>query len=359
MSLPTPSILSRVTELIRARLAAALFDADDTYDVIINTPSGVSKARDTNSTRGDLNLFFYRFEPSGLFGDDAMHRRWHVRAYCMITAFSTAGTETIGEGSDAQEVPVTESEIDFRVLGEVLRHYHENPELSDNELGVYLRAILSPLSSDEINQIWSTQGDTAYRPSLLYEFTLIPIEPRQFQRAHAPLVAGGLSLDSRADMDARDEPLPPAGTTLSPVLDADDDDDDDDGWIPQIALLSATQEVVQTLSFALNAAPASVDIWIAGPANEQVNIVWQHSDRGTWRDIESPPPAATSIPEQTGAISQLRIDPQVDTSAVATVSANVPADAQARQYLLFAERNANGVPRRSNPLIVTIGDVWS
>ncbi len=355
MSLPAPSILSRVTELIRARLAAALFEVDDTYDVIINTPSGVAKARDTNSTRGDLNLFFYRFEPSGLFGDDGLHRRWHVRAYCMITAFSTAGTETIGEGPAAEEVPVTESEIDFRVLGEVLGHFHENPELNDDDLGIFLRAILSPLSSDEINQIWSTQGDTAYRPSLLYEFTLIPIEPRQFARAHAPLVAGGLSLDSRADMDARDDLVPPAGTTLSPMLETGDDDD----WVPQIALLSATQEVVQTLSFPLGGALASVDIWIAGPANEAVNIIWQHSEKGTWRDIDTPPPSAASIPEQTGDISQLQIDPQVDTTQVATVAADVPAGTQARQYLLFAERNDNGVLRRSNPLIVTIGDIWT
>jgi len=354
MAIPAPSILSNVTELVRGQLAAALFATDDAYDVTVDTPSGLMKTREANTSRGYLNLFFYRFEPSGLFGDDSLHNRWQVRSFCMITAFSVAGTESVGEGGNAEEVQVSESEIDLRVLGEVLRYFYESPELSDDNLGVYLRAILSPLSSDEINQIWSTQGDAAYRPSLLYEFTLIPVEPRRFNRPDAPVVAGGMSLDSHADMDAQNEPVPSAGIVFSPRLEVNLDDN----WVPQVALISAANEIVQTLSFAAGGAPASVSIWIAGPAGENIDIIWQQSVKGVWSDQDAPADARP-IPAQPGSIPQLQIDPQADVATVATLSINVPSGTEPLQYLLFVERNDNGTLRRSNPLIITIGDIWS
>ncbi len=354
MAIPAPSILSNVTELIRARLASALFTTDDTYDVTVDTPSSLMKTREANASRGYLNLFFYRFEPSGLFGDDALHNRWQVRTFCMITAFSAAGSETVGEGTNAVEVQVSESEIDFRVLGEVLRHFYESPEMNDDALGVYLRAILSPLSSDEINQIWSTQGDTTYRPSLLYEFTLIPIEPRRFVRPDAPLVAGGLSLDSRADLEARDDPVLPVGVIPSPQLEAGSDVN----WVPQVTLISATNEIVQTLSFPLAGAPASVPVWIAGPDGEDIDIIWQQSAKGVWVDLDGPRDTR-QIPAQSGSIGQLQIDPEADPGVVATLNVDLPPGTEPRQYLLFVERNDNGTLRRSNPLIITIGDIWS
>src|SRR6266496_496371 len=68
-------------------------------------------------------------------------------------------------------------------LGEAMRILHENPVIPNKYLTSELANAkwtvnvgLSPLNMDEISKIWSTFG-TPYRPSVMYEVSIIPIAP--------------------------------------------------------------------------------------------------------------------------------------------------------------------------------------
>src|SRR5262245_39841420 len=56
-----------------------------------------------------LNLFFYRFEPSGFDSDARPGDIWRIRMLCLITAFGVT-EEQVGAG-----------ENELRILGEVMR----------------------------------------------------------------------------------------------------------------------------------------------------------------------------------------------------------------------------------------------
>jgi Pvc16 N-terminal domain len=187
MGAPPTSFLSTVSEFARAALDKELFQKHgSTYRVTVDSPSGVQKLIEADgNTHGALNLFFYRFEPSGFFPQASANDRWHVRARCLMTAFSI--TETDG----ANIIPA--GEIDLRVLGSVMQYLHEHPVMVDDARGIHLEVVPGNLSSEEINQIWASQHNVAYRPSLLYEFALMPVEPV------VPAVSAGIVIEGGAN----------------------------------------------------------------------------------------------------------------------------------------------------------------
>src|SRR5688572_6826839 len=173
MALPTSS-LSRLCKSVSEFLETELEANSNSIRVMIGSPAEAAKIEDEHR----INLFFYLVEPNG-FGDVAPNEVWRVRLQCLITAFG------IAEGS------ISAGENDLRLLGEVLRTFHESPILPAFDLdglGVRLQALFIPLTLDQINHIWSTQGDVAYRPSIAYEMGLAPIPPSELALA-GPLVA--------------------------------------------------------------------------------------------------------------------------------------------------------------------------
>ncbi len=90
------------------------------------------------------------------------------------------------------------------MLGEVIRIFREQPVLTAIAVGgeqVRLQVVFSPVTDEQINQVWSTQGDATYRPSVIYEMVLAPIIPSQ-QRIEPPLV-GALGNQAFASMAQR------------------------------------------------------------------------------------------------------------------------------------------------------------
>lgn len=115
-----------------------------------------------------LNLFFYRFEPFGFDADVKNNETLFLKTYCLITAF----------GTKVKDVEAGENELDL--ISKVIRLFHEHPvELLpvDTSPKVQVQFIFRPLQDEQINQIWSTQSNMTYQPSLLYEMALIPVPP--------------------------------------------------------------------------------------------------------------------------------------------------------------------------------------
>jgi uncharacterized protein DUF4255 len=173
MPLPASS-LSRICRSVADFLGAELEANSNSIRVLVGSPAEAAKDFETEHR---INLFFYLVEPGG-FGAFAPDETWLVRLHCLVTAFGVA------------EGPVASGENDLRLIGGVLRAFHENPILPAYDLDgltVRMQVVFNPLTLDQINHVWSTQGDVTYRPSLAYEMALVPVPPKE-PRLDGPLV---------------------------------------------------------------------------------------------------------------------------------------------------------------------------
>lgn len=196
MALPEPNILSAISSHLS--------------NLVTNSVSGSPQVRigppaDAEPKEGDsdpmVNLFLYRIEPSGFYPDITNMDPWYVRIQCMVTAYGSM-TPDPGDG-DASSISA--GEINLRLLGSVLQVFHENPvqdvvfkranadTAEEEEIRTSLQIVFKPLSTEEINQIWATQGDVAYRSSVAYELALAPITPTARRASPAPVGSVDLS----------------------------------------------------------------------------------------------------------------------------------------------------------------------
>ncbi len=219
MALPDPSILSEI--------ALQLGDAMNTGlsgkpQVRIGPPS---EAKSGNSAQEPLiNLFLYRFEPSGFYPEATVGDPLHMRIHCLVTAYGSQQTTSNGSGS---ETIIGAGEVDLRLLGAVVQHFHESPvrdiifrrtnpvTTQEEEIRTTLQIVLQPLSSEEINQIWSTQGSAAYRASLAYELALAPITPWTPRLSAPPVDAARVEI---VPPPVTTPPPPATGTSVGPAL---------------------------------------------------------------------------------------------------------------------------------------------
>ena len=130
--------------------------------MVLSTPAETASTGAGDSDHR-LNLFFFRFEPVGLFPDILPGETSWMRAFCLITPF--AGEERLS--------------VRGRTIYACRRGQPHFPRATGFHLDVdgeryHLQVILQPMGLDQLNQLWSTQGDTIYRPSLLYEISLMP-----------------------------------------------------------------------------------------------------------------------------------------------------------------------------------------
>ena len=100
-----------------------------------------------------------------------------------------------------------------------------------------------PLSDEEINQIWSTQGDTPYRPSIVYEMSLTPIVPEAL--APGPRLVGAIGAVARA-RGGRHDPF--TGVAYGPPVPAMTVAIDDPAWAPALAFVP-TMRSTASLAF--------------------------------------------------------------------------------------------------------------
>src|SRR5262245_52329546 len=112
------SSLSAVCRQFAAVVSDGINDEGDTtrIDVLVGTPAAAAPAETEQVQR--LNLFFFRFEPAGFFPDTLPSQPWLLRMHCLITPFCT------------DEDGGTAGENDLRVIGRVLRLFHEHPVLT-------------------------------------------------------------------------------------------------------------------------------------------------------------------------------------------------------------------------------------
>lgn len=333
MALVTSSIAS-VCKSLADYLGGHFSGTDTPLQVLLGSPGDAAASEQEAEHR--LNLFFFRFEPSGFGADGAPGDTQYLRMHCLVTPFAVS-EESIGSG-----------ENDLRIIGEVLRIFQEKPvfHLDVEEETFHLQVMFQTLGMDQINQIWSTQGDTIYRPSVLYEVSLAPVIPRD-PRVEAPL-AGALGLDVAGRMVLGPKPVavPPPVRHWRPDLQRED-------WAPVIAWVY-DDDFAQSLNFALGSEALddfTPRAWVAGEPGTEVSLVWEvwEADSG-WQQTPG---------EELHTLGEAALDP--DTIGSATLAApTLPFRDRAGQLVLYAQRDyqrssdGQTLTRRSNPLMINL-----
>jgi hypothetical protein len=339
MALPQ-STLSRVCRSIADFLVQRLNANVNSIRVLIGTPASAAPTASVNEHR--VNLFFYRIEPSGFFPDVATDDIWRVRLHCLVSPFGR------------NEGPISAGENDLRLLGEIVRVFHETPILPELNVSgqlVRMEALFHPLTLDEINHLWGTQGDVAYRPSVAYELTLLPVIPSQLSTGSPLVGATGAQVYGR--MDASHAPFTGDGATWQPEVHVQTVRSELEDWAPAICLVHGGS-CVYSLSFALGSAALtafSPQVWVAGPNGAAVTLVWDiwDSTQG-WR---------TSGTTQSTTASGEKLDPS-DAAGAPTVSFALPFTNHTGQAVLYAERSYTrasdgaALKVRSNPVLVNL-----
>lgn len=310
-----------VAQLLSSELAGS------SVRILIGTPAAAEK---TSTAEHRINLFFYRFEPWGFDESGPPGSTGWLRAHCVITAFAV------------EETPVSAGENDLRLLGEVMRIFRQKPVIGPLKAGdqsFTAQIVFQTLSVDDIDRLWSTQRDVAYRPSVAYEIALVPVVPST--RAIEPPLAGA-ALVAVQPIGAPGAPSPrPARRFVLPVVDTARAD-----WAPAIGLVDGA-ELTDFLAFE-GKAPASVDVTIAGAGGATVNLAWEIWDGAAgWRAAGSP--TAVIL---TGASTRQSV-----AFPAFPAGAKLP-----QQALLYATRSFHraGDPAgfeitlRSNPLLIAL-----
>jgi hypothetical protein len=342
------SAISDAANKLRNLLLDQIDDLDDVKRIRIGHPKETLEDMKTNDDKNQLNLFFYNVSYDGYPADGLSADPFYVRLHCLITA---VGAKAATTGSPSR------GENDLRLIGEVMRVLHQHPVISvdDGSNGeiAQLQIVPHPLTLDNLNHIWSTQGDTAYRLSVAYEMALAPI-PLTEAVERSSLV-GEIGTGVQADMDR--EPLPAAGfaiETSAPVVPKVTVDIRKPDWSGHICFVDeAISNLAYTLLVPKSQLPLSgslpLKVLVAGKPLSQIELVWESWDSSSgWTRSDS---------SQTETIEIDTLDPDnYDPALAADIDLPIQDEGQATLYAERAWERPDGstVTLRSNPLLVTV-----
>jgi hypothetical protein len=331
---------------LRTYLSNRLGISED--NLLIGHPTIAATTADSNPGDQFINLFFFRVEHGGYPADAKSADPFYIRIYCLVTAFGN--NETGNHGT----ITISAGENDLRLIGGVMAHLHANPvlEIEDPEENTIaqLQVVLSPMDINDINNIWSTQVDTPYRLSVIYELALAPI-PLSVRRDTSKRVSR-IGVDAQSDLIQR--PLPDQGLGIEAktryagkihIQTAQE------AWAPHLILLNAAQKPVYTLVYERNDVPSRIPVLSLGKADDSVSLVWEqwHAQQG-WHDITPRPAPSLKLIKD-------RFDP-VDFDPTQAQNVLLPSAAPG-QLMLYAVRTitkpgGKALTIRSNPLLISV-----
>lgn len=333
-----PSALSVAARALRSHLVPGL--GLPAEQILIGHPAAALKEQQAATGKDLLNLFFYRVEPGAYPSAGDARDPLYLRLHCLLTAFA--------EGSSA----ASGGETELRILGRAIEALHAAPLLpladADDRPIALLQAVPVPLTLDDINHLWATQGETPYRLSAAYELALLPA-PLAAPLQRAPRVgAAGLGLQRAGQVE-----VSPAASLHLAGLAADTSAAD---WAPRLAwrLTDGTLVEFQALPQATLAAQPTpaLAVHLAGAPGDTVRLMWSGWTRASgWQPIPIDPPP--TLPCQGTEIRATAL-PAALSLAVPTPLPPPPAQLQ-----VHAERDwtdSSGRPQRSlsAPLLLSL-----
>lgn len=329
-----PNTVSRVMRGLRGYLAAAL--ELPVAQVLLTHPQSAADQSDQGPGLQHLGVFLYRTEIDGYPADGAYPDPVYLRLYCLLTPFSVDET-------DEEGVTISAGENDLRLVGGVIAAMHRRPVLvvGDEASGeVQLQVVPVTLSAEDINNLWSTQTEVAYRPSVAYEVALAPLPmalpPDDRRRVGRIGLGVAPGVGETAGVAAAASSAPKESGPLRLAVEADARE-----WRPTIAAAGADNAPVVAVTLTTDDLPATLDVLVAGRA-QPVSLFWEVWDaEDGWQAQETA--AATLTPSVTRLGASLFDDHAIGLT--------VPLSG-AGQASLHARRDDTG--RRSDPVLVTV-----
>jgi hypothetical protein len=298
-----------------------------------------------------INLFFYHLENAAYPTDATSDDPFFIKLYILITAF---GNNDAFDNTSA-------GEDELRLIGAIMQRFHEKPVIRLKDAGgeeiAYLQLIPHTLTLDDINHIWSAQGDSAYRLSVGYEIALVPIPLAE--KVENTSSVGSIGVEATSNL--KQQPLSPSGLvvdSLAPLVSRSTIDISRPDWVPQICFVEGGS-CRQTLSFDVESsdfATFTPRIWIAGDPAEEIDLIWEVWKSDGW---------AQSGPIIKRFPYSKEIDPEGMPSTTATFPAelvlplSLGVDEFSGQAILYAVRQFTPVASdeplevRSNLLLIS------
>ena len=339
-----PSAISVAARAFREHFQAhpSINEAIKGVKVLIGHPAVAGKLVQDADAQHYVNLFIYHIEHAGYAADSAAEDPLFVKLHCLVTAFAK---DDIEKDEDGQDIKIKAGEIDLRLIGALMQEAHKSPLLDvkkngDDEPIARLQIVPVPMTVDDMNKIWSTQVETSYRPSVVYELALLPVPLAERVETSTPV--GALGVRVQGDMEYA--PLPDDGfniATRGPYVRPVKIDPKRPDWTPHICFVDDQGSVQHTIALPVGA--SNVNLFVVGdPEEEAVRLHWQSWDKELeWVD---PDPVA---------VATIKLDPH-QSYAGQSVSFSLPPH-ESRQWLIHAERTRkNGSVVRSNPLLLTL-----
>lgn len=343
---PLSIVSNQLMSFIKKYLATEkTTDATDTtvdVDVSVGAPALVAN----NEESHQVNLFFYRFEPSGLQANSHPNDPWRLRILCLLTVFCSSDEDGASAG-----------EKELGILGNVLRLFHENPVLEVADIGgetISLQLVFIPASDDQINQIWATQHDAIYRPSVIYEISLVPVIPIT-PRTAPPLVGEiGTQIGANVAPHHAQSLVKIHGIPQRPVA----IDINNPLWAPGLCWVH-NGECVQAISVGIDKNEnLTLSVLLAGNKDALVQLNWQRWDKKEgWVDIHLP----AGPTEVTPGGAEIHPKLLLDSSNLSTVELVIDfmQGEDAAQVQLHASRVVNTpeqgqLPIRSTPILLSL-----
>ncbi|MFL6621177.1 MAG: Pvc16 family protein [Sulfurifustis sp.] len=344
-----PSALSVAARALRTHLAGAVGLPES--QILIGHPNQAVKDVEGEANKQFLNLFLYRIDYGAAPADGEADDPFFLRVYCLITALGTketSGTTTISAG-----------ENDLRLVGGVMKRLHERPILMlQNDAAqdvAQLQVVLHALTLDDINHIWSTQGDTPYRLSVGYELALVPLPLAEFVD-RAPRV-GSIGVDAQSGIGY--QPLPVEGFAAgaaAPQVPAVFVDSSRPDWTPHICWFAPNGTLQYSLSFEAAALPSTLGVIPLGKPGDTVQLEWETWDPAathpSWQSAPATPPSVTLAAD---SVNPLQTVP-APSSLAQSVDFPLSARGQATLYASRSYTRPDGVvvKLRSNPLLISV-----
>lgn len=371
---------SVVAKKLRHELAMGIVDLEES-SISISHPKDAKPLTSHNS----LNLFFYRIEDEEFPVDGLSKNPVFVGLNCLITAYGIdekdteeggagggqGGGQGAGAVAEAEEVDIkiSSGENDLRIIGEVMRVLHENPilKVTENDQSMHLQSIRLPLSLDDINHIWSTQADTAYRLSVAYQFSLIPLPFRKVEQK-SPLVTGvGANIYSHLHPPV----LPATGFSVHisrPIVNRTVIDTKSDDWAPHICFINNENELSYILEIDDKELNLERNVLIAGKSGTELQFYWELwewnllENKGGWKPpVPDAQSTSITIPVDDGILQTLHpnvIDPDnIDTRLKFKVVIPVelpPVDDVRLQASLYVIRKQTRYRPQADPYFINI-----
>ena len=257
-------------------------------DVEIGNPAGFS-APSGNSAKHLITLFLYRIEPDHAAYLSSPERGMAVKLRVMINVY---GVKSTGSGESA-------ATTELRILSEIMRLFMEEPVFGPIKVkdtppigamlpfvtqGIEVEAQQLSLDMEEINHIWTTQGETPFRTALVYSFNYGVVAPKSPKDDGPPVL--------RTEMARLTGPGGPDDTGVYPDL-PDAELDSDDLMMGALAFRSVVDTNVElSANLTLEPAVGLVEVPLLLVTEQggdfAVTIEILNPASGTWQFVPAP-----------------------------------------------------------------------